>query len=96
MRDLERDKVSLICQIIRIGRMDLKDMAKKQTSGIRRPFGVAGESQISGGFSGLCELLTTKCLHCRCLLVAALDVSDIIKGVLEPDEEKQFFVPFLQ
>ena len=44
MRDLEREKIALVCQIVRIGRMDLKDnVTKKQTNGIRRPFGVAGK-----------------------------------------------------
>lgn len=43
VKDLEREKIALVCQIVRIGRMDLKDnVTKKQTSGIRRPFGVAG------------------------------------------------------
>ena len=43
VNDLEREKIALVCQIVRIGRMDLKDnVTKKQTSGIRRPFGVAG------------------------------------------------------
>ncbi|KAJ7316275.1 hypothetical protein JRQ81_002437, partial [Phrynocephalus forsythii] len=41
-KDLGRDKIYLICQIVRVGRMDLKDTnSKKCTQGIRRPFGVA-------------------------------------------------------
>ncbi|XP_074816781.1 dedicator of cytokinesis protein 2 [Natator depressus] len=41
-KDLNRDKVYLICQIVRVGRMDLKDSnMKKCTQGLRRPFGVA-------------------------------------------------------
>uniref|UniRef100_A0A8C4YDA8 Dedicator of cytokinesis 2 n=1 Tax=Gopherus evgoodei TaxID=1825980 RepID=A0A8C4YDA8_9SAUR len=41
-KDLNRDKVYLICQIVRVGRMDLKDSnTKKCTQGLRRPFGVA-------------------------------------------------------
>uniref|UniRef100_A0A8C6MSU3 C2 DOCK-type domain-containing protein n=1 Tax=Mus spicilegus TaxID=10103 RepID=A0A8C6MSU3_MUSSI len=41
-KDLNRDKIFLICQIVRIGKMDLKDInAKKCTQGLRRPFGVA-------------------------------------------------------
>lgn len=43
-KDLNRDKIFLICQIVRIGKMDLKDMnVKKCTQGLRRPFGVAGD-----------------------------------------------------
>ncbi|ETE69898.1 Dedicator of cytokinesis protein 2, partial [Ophiophagus hannah] len=42
-KDLGRDRIYLICQIVRIGKMDLKDTnTKKYTQGIRRPFGVAG------------------------------------------------------
>ncbi|ROL41085.1 Dedicator of cytokinesis protein 2 [Anabarilius grahami] len=65
-KDLNREKIYLICQIVRVGRMDLKDAPhKKWTMGLRRPFGVA-----------------------------VMDISDIIKGKTECDEEKQYFIPF--
>ncbi|KAH0512478.1 Dedicator of cytokinesis protein 2 [Microtus ochrogaster] len=65
-KDLNRDKIYLICQIVRIGKMDLKDTnIKKCTQGLRRPFGVA-----------------------------VMDITDIIKGKAESDEEKQHFIPF--
>ncbi|XP_035376244.1 dedicator of cytokinesis protein 2 [Electrophorus electricus] len=64
-KDLNREKIYLICQIVRVGRMDLKDTNKKCTVGLRRPFGVA-----------------------------VMDISDIIKGKMECEEEKQFFIPF--
>ncbi|XP_056625482.1 LOW QUALITY PROTEIN: dedicator of cytokinesis protein 2 [Triplophysa dalaica] len=65
-KDLNREKIYLICQIVRVGRMDLKDSNhKKCTMGLRRPFGVA-----------------------------VMDISDIIKGKTECDEEKQYFIPF--
>uniref|UniRef100_A0A7N6F9H0 Dedicator of cytokinesis 2 n=1 Tax=Anabas testudineus TaxID=64144 RepID=A0A7N6F9H0_ANATE len=65
-KDLSREKIYLICQIVRVGRMDLKEANnKKFTQGLRRPFGVA-----------------------------VMDISDIIKGKMECDEEKQFFIPF--
>uniref|UniRef100_A0A669D3J8 Dedicator of cytokinesis 2 n=1 Tax=Oreochromis niloticus TaxID=8128 RepID=A0A669D3J8_ORENI len=39
---LSREKIYLICQIVRVGRMDLKEANnKKFTQGLRRPFGVA-------------------------------------------------------
>jgi len=41
-KDLSREKIYLICQIVRVGRMDLKETNKKCTLGLRRPFGVAG------------------------------------------------------
>ncbi|XP_072803353.1 dedicator of cytokinesis protein 2 [Vicugna pacos] len=65
-KDLNRDKIYLICQIVRVGKMDLKDTnTKKCTQGLRRPFGVA-----------------------------VMDITDIIKGKAESDEEKQHFIPF--
>lgn len=41
--DLMRQRLFLVCQIIRVGSMELKE-GKKHTGGLRRPFGVAGES----------------------------------------------------
>ncbi|XP_037536633.1 dedicator of cytokinesis protein 5 [Nematolebias whitei] len=38
--DLMRQRLFLVCQIIRVGSMELKE-CKKQTAGLRRPFGVA-------------------------------------------------------
>ncbi|ELK28894.1 Dedicator of cytokinesis protein 2 [Myotis davidii] len=65
-KDLNRDKIYLICQIVRVGKMDLKDTnTKKCTQGLRRPFGVA-----------------------------VMDITDIVKGKAESDEEKQHFIPF--
>nr|DBA30779.1 TPA: hypothetical protein GDO54_006721 [Pyxicephalus adspersus] len=61
-----RDRIYLVCQIVRIGRMDLKETnIKKCTQGLRRPFGVA-----------------------------VMDITDMIKGKAESDEEKQHFIPF--
>uniref|UniRef100_A0A8C4M3L9 Dedicator of cytokinesis 2 n=1 Tax=Equus asinus asinus TaxID=83772 RepID=A0A8C4M3L9_EQUAS len=46
-KDLNRDKIYLICQIVRVGKMDLKDSnSKKCTLGLRRPFGVAGNDTL--------------------------------------------------
>ncbi|CAH2276722.1 dedicator of cytokinesis 2 [Pelobates cultripes] len=65
-KDLNREKMYLVCQIVRIGRMDLKENnLKKCTQGLRRPFGVA-----------------------------VMDITDVIKGKVESDEEKQHFIPF--
>lgn len=38
-----RPRLFLVCQIIRVGGMELKE-GKKHTGGLRRPFGVAGET----------------------------------------------------
>ncbi|XP_066549905.1 dedicator of cytokinesis protein 1 isoform X2 [Amia ocellicauda] len=41
-KDLKREKISFVCQIVRVGRMELRDNnTKKLTTGLRRPFGVA-------------------------------------------------------
>ncbi|XP_008325250.1 dedicator of cytokinesis 2 [Cynoglossus semilaevis] len=64
-KDLSREKIYLICQIVRVGKMDLKETNKKCTQGLRRPFGVA-----------------------------VMDISDIIKGKIERDDEKEIFIPF--
>lgn len=45
--DLKREKISFVCQIVRVGRMELRDNnTKKLTSGLRRPFGVAGKTRL--------------------------------------------------
>ncbi|XP_048457757.1 dedicator of cytokinesis protein 1-like [Rhincodon typus] len=42
-KDLTRERIYLVCQIVRVGRMELKETnAKKMTQGLRRPFGVSG------------------------------------------------------
>nr|XP_033796805.1 dedicator of cytokinesis protein 1 isoform X1 [Geotrypetes seraphini] len=41
-KDLKREKICFVCQIVRVGRMELRDNnTRKLTSGLRRPFGVA-------------------------------------------------------
>ncbi|NWQ84179.1 DOCK2 protein, partial [Columbina picui] len=42
--DLKRERLFLVCQIIRVGRMDLRDsFSRKLSTGLRRPFGISGE-----------------------------------------------------
>uniref|UniRef100_A0A4W3GFE8 Dedicator of cytokinesis protein 2-like n=1 Tax=Callorhinchus milii TaxID=7868 RepID=A0A4W3GFE8_CALMI len=65
-KDLNREKICLVCQIVRVGRMDLKEAnVKKLTQGLRRPLGVS-----------------------------AMDITDILKGKAESDEDKHHFIPF--
>ncbi|XP_042199746.1 dedicator of cytokinesis protein 2 [Callorhinchus milii] len=67
-KDLNREKICLVCQIVRVGRMDLKEAnVKKLTQGLRRPLGVS-----------------------------AMDITDILKGKAESDEDKHHFIPFQQ
>uniref|UniRef100_A0A8D0HEL5 C2 DOCK-type domain-containing protein n=1 Tax=Sphenodon punctatus TaxID=8508 RepID=A0A8D0HEL5_SPHPU len=63
--DLARERLFLVCQIVRVGRMDLREThTRKLSAGLRRPFGVS-----------------------------AMDITDIVKGKCESDEEKQHFIP---
>ncbi|KAM7021291.1 dedicator of cytokinesis protein 2-like [Passerculus sandwichensis] len=40
--DLKRERLFLVCQIIRVGRMDLRDShSRKLSTGLRRPFGIS-------------------------------------------------------
>ncbi|XP_067884811.1 dedicator of cytokinesis protein 2-like isoform X2 [Heterodontus francisci] len=67
-KDFNRERIYLVCQIVRVGRMELKETnAKKMTQGLRRPFGVL-----------------------------AMDITDILKGKAESDEDKHHFIPFHQ
>ena len=79
-KDLEREKMYFICQIVRIGNMENKDLEsqkqrhntiynsqKKLVDGLRRPFGVA-----------------------------ALEISDVLNGKKESDIDNEIFVPILQ
>uniref|UniRef100_A0A8C4TBU3 C2 DOCK-type domain-containing protein n=1 Tax=Erpetoichthys calabaricus TaxID=27687 RepID=A0A8C4TBU3_ERPCA len=50
-KDLKREKISFVCQIVRVGRMELRDNnTRKLTSGLRRPFGVAGIYKLCFNF----------------------------------------------
>nr|XP_025974743.1 dedicator of cytokinesis protein 2-like [Dromaius novaehollandiae] len=41
-KDLKREKLFLVCQIIRVGRMDLRETySRKLSTGLRRPFGIS-------------------------------------------------------
>ena len=43
IKDTQRERVFLVNQIVRIGHMDIKEVdVKKDTTSLRRPFGVAG------------------------------------------------------
>uniref|UniRef100_A0A8C8S388 C2 DOCK-type domain-containing protein n=1 Tax=Pelusios castaneus TaxID=367368 RepID=A0A8C8S388_9SAUR len=64
-KDMKRERLFLVCQIVRVGRMDLKETyTRKLSTGLRRPFGVS-----------------------------VMDITDIIKGKCESDEDKQYFIP---
>lgn len=46
-KDLKRERLFLVCQIIRVGRMDRRDTySRKLSMGLRRPFGISGESSL--------------------------------------------------
>ncbi|EDO28651.1 predicted protein, partial [Nematostella vectensis] len=78
-KDLKRDRVFLVCQIIRVGRMDLKEPAsKKLTKNLRRCFGGAGMnienvSKVSTFFS-------------------VLNLSDLMSGKGSYEDDKEHFL----
>lgn len=55
--DLKRERLFLVCQIIRVGRMDLRDShSRKLSTGLRRPFGISGGGGLLGDPQGfLCH-----------------------------------------
>ncbi|KAL0616846.1 Dedicator of cytokinesis protein 1 [Plecturocebus cupreus] len=60
-KDLKREKISFVCQIVRVGRMELRDNStRKLTSGLRRPFGVAA-SILGLEASHLCLFADSPC-----------------------------------
>ncbi|NXG76113.1 DOCK2 protein, partial [Baryphthengus martii] len=54
-KDLKRERLFLVCQIIRVGRMDLRDTySRKLSTGLRRPFGIS-VMDITDIAKGKCE-----------------------------------------
>ncbi|KGM00242.1 Dedicator of cytokinesis protein 2, partial [Charadrius vociferus] len=54
-KDLKREKLFLVCQIIRVGRMDLRETySRKLSTGLRRPFGIS-VMDITDITKGKCE-----------------------------------------
>lgn len=54
-KDLQREQVYIVCQIVRVGRMDIKETdSKKLTHNLRRPFGI-GLFNISDLFNGTAQ-----------------------------------------
>ncbi|XP_063257401.1 dedicator of cytokinesis protein 2-like [Prinia subflava] len=53
--DLKRERLFLVCQIIRVGRMDLRDShSRKLSTGLRRPFGIS-VMDITDITKGMCD-----------------------------------------
>ncbi|NXE84792.1 DOCK2 protein, partial [Cochlearius cochlearius] len=51
-KDLKRERLFLVCQIIRVGRMDLRDTySRKLSTGLRRPFGISAVQGSPAGSS---------------------------------------------
>ncbi|NXJ84133.1 DOCK2 protein, partial [Trogon melanurus] len=54
-KDLKRERLFLVCQIIRVGRMDLRESySRKLSTGLRRPFGIS-VMDITDITKGKCE-----------------------------------------
>lgn len=68
-RDLQREQVFIVCQIVRVGRMDIRDTdSKKLTHHLRRPFGI-GLLNISDLFHGTAQYDEDKIHVLQLLLV---------------------------
>ncbi|NXN93780.1 DOCK2 protein, partial [Rhinopomastus cyanomelas] len=70
-RDLRRERLFLVCQIIRVGRMDLREAPSRRLStGLRRPFGIS-VMDITDITQGTCESSEDKQYFIPVHLVAA-------------------------
>lgn len=80
-RDLSREKVYLVCYVVRLGGMEVRDADKENKKSSRQSITKP-------------PLATGDCLR-RPYGVAAIDVTLYIAGKLESDEDKHHFMPFL-
>lgn len=82
-RDLARERVFLVCYVVRIGNMDVKLDDKRGSGAANRRTTVYNAQQMPA------EFLRRPCG------IACMDVTDYLNGHLKTDEEKQHFVPFI-
>ena len=97
-RDLARERVYLVCQVVRVGHMEVKTDDNKRGTG--HPGGgsslMSGHNArrtISGAPAGI-NTSNSEFLRRPCG-IACMDVTEYLSGRLETDEEKQHFVPFV-
>lgn len=84
-QDLNKEKVYLVCYVVRVGNMEVKsDEPKRTMTSSRRTIST---NPPSAGYPA--EFLRRPCG------IACMDVSDFLAGSQETDEEKQHFVPFI-
>lgn len=99
--DLKREKISFVCQIVRVGRMELRDNnTRKLTSGLRRPFGVAGRLWLddvvfhSKAFEN--TFYSWSCLNEKVsrkrILLCLLSNDKALIGTLSPNHQSTLFV----
>lgn len=62
--------------------------SKRASDGIRRPVGVAGKTLRS---RSTCRLISAAFFS-----LPVMDISDVMNGNLDFDEDKQHFIPFIQ
>lgn len=80
-RDLERERIYLVCYVVRIGAMDTKDTDHRRSSSI---------SSASRKSSNISEGMR------RPQGVAAMDITPFMNGKRESDLEQEFAVPFVK
>uniref|UniRef100_A0A8C2ZY58 Dedicator of cytokinesis 5 n=1 Tax=Cyclopterus lumpus TaxID=8103 RepID=A0A8C2ZY58_CYCLU len=78
--DLMRPRLFLVCQIIRVGSMELKE-GKKHTGGLRRPFGV-GRSKLTFLSTGWVLLVSASLDFFTCLLAGLFVTLKLLSGDL--------------
>lgn len=87
-RDLSRERIFLVCYVVRVGNMEvrLEDLKRGSAAGggSRRTISGAPPSSTMGS-----DFLRRPCG------IACMDVTSFMNGALDTDEEKQHFVPFI-
>ncbi|KAK3743713.1 hypothetical protein QZH41_012379, partial [Actinostola sp. cb2023] len=88
-KDLKRDRMYLVCKIVRRGRIDLKEPDNKKLShNVRRSFGIAGYDNKKG-----CSYCTRDgCCTYQILCFSVLYIGDIISGKVLHEDDKEFFL----
>lgn len=89
-RDLARERVFLVCYVVRVGNMDVRPEDPRKTATASS----AGSRRTMSGALPNNNAMAPEFLRRPCG-IACMDVSEYLSGRQETDEEKQHFVPFI-
>ena len=87
-KDLTKERVYLVCQVVRVGNMEVRDDPRRGSSQ-----SVVANARRTA-LLPIQQTSTSESLRRPCG-VAAMDVTEFLSGRLETNEEKQHFVPFV-